>query len=93
MGLEAPLWTEYVTNEARQDFQTYPRLTAFAETGWTPPGTKDYEDFRVRLEQFQRRLDVLGVGYARDSDVEPNRIRQLLGPVSIVMPQSKTARR
>ena len=93
MGLEAPLWTEYVTNEARQDFQTYPRLTAFAETGWTPPGTKDYEDFRVRLEQFQRRLDVLGVGYARDSDVEPNRIRQLLGPLSIVMPQSKTARR
>jgi hexosaminidase len=93
MGLEAPLWTEYVTNEARQDFQTYPRLTAFAETGWTPRAAKDYEDFRGRLEQFQRRLDALGVGYARRSDVEPSRLRQSLGPLSIVMPQSKTAGR
>lgn len=92
LGLEAPLWTEYVTNEARQDFQTYPRLAAFAETGWTPRETKDYEDFRARLGQFQRRLDVLDVGYARESDVDPNRIRQLFGPLSIIMPQSKTAR-
>ncbi len=33
LGLEAPMWTEWVPNRARLDYQTYPRLTAFAEVG------------------------------------------------------------
>jgi hexosaminidase len=35
LGLEPPLWTEWVPGKARMDFQTYPRLTAFAETAWS----------------------------------------------------------
>ena len=92
LGLEAPMWTEYVPNESRLDFQTYPRLAAIAETGWTPKEAKDYKDFRARLQRFQRRLDVLGVGYARGSDIEPSRLRRLLGPLTLVTPQSGTAK-
>jgi len=36
LGIEAPLWTEWVRNIRELDWQTFPRLIAIAETGWTP---------------------------------------------------------
>ena len=91
LGMEAPMWTEWVPTRARLDYQTYPRLTAFAETGWTPRANKDLQDFQKRLAVFLQRLDKLGVGYARGDDVEPSRLKQLFGAFTIVQPQTKTA--
>ena len=91
LGLEAPLWTEMVPNRARFDYQTFPRLTAFAETGWSPRGKKDFGDFQERLAAFLLRLDQLGVRYAPESDVEPPRYKQWFGFLSIVQAQTKTA--
>jgi hexosaminidase len=64
LGVESPLWTEWVPNRARMDYQVYPRLTALAETGWSPRERKSLPDFRRRLERFLARLDLLGVQYA-----------------------------
>ena len=91
LGLEAPLWTEFVPNRARLDYQTYPRLTAFAETGWTPKARKSLSDFRQRLTSFLHRLDEFGVKYAPLGDVEPSRLIRLLGVFTIVLPQTKIA--
>ncbi len=91
LGIEALMWTEFVPNQARLDYQTYPRLTAFAETGWTPKEKKDFRDFQQRLAFFLRRLDEFGVGYARGKDVEPSWLRQMLGIFTIAQPQTKTA--
>ncbi len=60
LGPEFPLWTEWVPNRARLDYQAYPRLTAAAEVGWTQRERKDPADFRRRLEGFLPRLDILG---------------------------------
>jgi hexosaminidase len=70
LGLESPLWTEWVRDRDRLDYQTYPRLTAFAETGWTPKGKKNFKDFRCRLEIFLKRLDRFEVRYAPLNKVE-----------------------
>jgi hexosaminidase len=91
LGLEAPLWTEWVPNRARLDYQTYPRLTAFAETGWTPRERKDWADFRRRLAVFLRRLDELGVAYARGRDAQPSWFKRLFGLFTIAQPQTKIA--
>lgn len=64
LGLEAPLWTEWVRDRDRLDFQTYPRLTTFAETGWTAKDRKDFKDFSRRLGVFLKRLDQFEVRYA-----------------------------
>jgi len=92
LGLEAPLWSEFVPNRARLDYQAYPRLTAFAETGWTPPAAKNLADFRRRLLVFLRRLDRLGVAYAPLRDVEPSWFRQFFGVLTILQPQTRTAK-
>jgi hexosaminidase len=88
-GVEFPLWTEWVPNRARFDYQTYPRLTAMAETAWTPKGKKNLADFRRRLGIFLQRLDALGVRYAPLKEVEPALIKRWFGIFTIAQPQTK----
>lgn len=90
LGLEPPMWTEWVPNRARLDYQTYPRLTAFAEVGWTPESHREYDDFRERLATFNRRLDIHGVLYAPADDWEPPWYKRLFGTLTIVQPQTRT---
>jgi len=91
LGVEAPLWTEFVPDRARLDFQTFPRLLAVAETGWTAKNQKDLADFRRRLVDFEPRLDNLGIRYARGKDVQPPWFKRLFGLLTIAQPQQKTA--
>ncbi len=54
-----PIWTQLVPNQARLDYQTDPRLTALAETGWSQKERKDLEHFGKRLGVFVQRLNAL----------------------------------
>jgi hexosaminidase len=92
LGIEAPMWTEMVPNRARLDYQTYPRLLAYAETGWTPSERKALPDFRARLAGLLPRLGALGVGYAPLDESEPPWYRQFFGVLTLVQTQSRTAR-
>jgi hexosaminidase len=71
LGVESPLWTEWVPNRARLDYQLYPRLTALAETGWTPRDRKSLPDFLSRLRSFMSRLNCLGVQPASLQEANP----------------------
>ncbi len=89
LGMEFPLWSEWVPNRARLDFQVYPRLTALAESAWTVKTKKDFNYFLQRMETFTKRLDHLGIRYASLITAEPAKIKQLLGIFTIVQPQRK----
>ena len=56
VGVQANLWTEYVTTDSHAEYMYWPRAVAIAETGWSRPEDKDYQDFRRRV---QNMLDVL----------------------------------
>lgn len=64
LGVEAPIWTEWVKDRERLDFQVFPRLLAVSEGGWTPQTKKDYNDFIYRLDANSLRLNILGVNEA-----------------------------
>ncbi|GKX30158.1 hypothetical protein SH1V18_26380 [Vallitalea longa] len=64
LGVEAPLWTEYVTNIEKIDYLTFPRLSALAEIGWTNESDRDYNDFIDRLKSLNDLLSKSGVRYA-----------------------------
>jgi hexosaminidase len=91
LGLEFPLWSEWVPNRARLEYQTYPRLTAMAETGWTSNNKKDFNDFLKRLVIFMDRLDRLGIGCAQLKDAQPPKFKQWFGIFTIPLPQTRTA--
>ena len=65
LGLQANMWTTDDVRFAAVEHNTFPRLLAVAETGWTPKARKDYLDFLRRLPAWNARYEKLGVNYAR----------------------------
>lgn len=45
MGVQACIWSEPMTDRAVFDRLVFPRLSAIAETGWTPAASKSWERF------------------------------------------------
>ena len=49
LGVQANVWTEYITCEPQIQYQVLPRMAALAEVQWLHPDLKDYQDFKARL--------------------------------------------
>ena len=77
LGFEAPLWAEYIPNIKRLEWQTFPRLIAFGEIGWTPKSKKDFKYFQERLRLLLKRLDIIVVNYANFREVKRNFFERL----------------
>ncbi|MFC9885526.1 beta-N-acetylhexosaminidase [Streptomyces pilosus] len=66
LGTQANVWTEVMEDQARVDYQTFPRLAALAEVAWSDlpaPADRDFTGFERRMGAHYRRLDALGVAY------------------------------
>ncbi|RZB17217.1 beta-N-acetylhexosaminidase [Streptomyces sp. F001] len=74
LGTQANVWTEVMEDQARVDYQVFPRLAAFAEVAWSAlpaPAERDFEDFGRRMAVHYRRLDALGVAYRPPAGPRP----------------------
>lgn len=67
MGIEAPVWTEWISDRRKLDVTLFPRMAALAEVAWTDKKHKNLEDFLVRLESLKCIYTACGVWYAEDS--------------------------
>ena len=54
-GIGCQLWTEWVPDRKTLEYQTFPRIAAYAETGWTSRENKCYERFKANLEPLLER--------------------------------------
>ncbi len=63
LGVEAPLWTETVTNMDEIEQLVFPRIVGYAEIGWSRPEMRKWDDYKVRLAQQRERFEVLGINY------------------------------
>ena len=63
LGVEAPLWSETVTNMNEIEYMVFPRLLGYAEIGWTPVDQRSWEDYKVRLSQFEPRFKALNIDF------------------------------
>lgn len=75
LGVEAPLWTEYVDQEADIWRRLLPRLCAVAETGWA--GSPDPESFVRRVRAADAWLRRLGFAGTAPADADPGRWQAL----------------
>ena len=64
LGAQGNVWTEYMETEKQVEYMAFPRAVALSEVLWSSPEHKNYSDFIHRLEQYQKRLDLLEVNYA-----------------------------
>jgi hexosaminidase len=67
LGIEAPLWTETITNMDEIEYMIFPRIIGHAEIGWTPMELRDWEDYKRRLAAHGPRMKAQGIDYYASS--------------------------
>lgn len=77
IGVEAPIWTEYINTFEHLCFMFFPRLTAVAETGWTEKQNKNAGDFCRRFEKYSDILSEIGITPAPSEEWNPSPLKKL----------------
>jgi hexosaminidase len=63
LGVEAPLWTETITNMEELEYMVFPRLPGIAEIGWSPVSIRNWDDYKIRLGMHADRFTVMQINY------------------------------
>lgn len=66
LGVQANLWTEYISTPEHLEYMLLPRLCALSEIQWCLRGTRDFARFKESLHQQFLILDALGYTYCKD---------------------------
>ncbi|NDV56563.1 family 20 glycosylhydrolase [Bacteroides sp. 519] len=65
LGVQANLWTEYVTTTQQVEFKVLPRMDALAEIQWCLPENRNYDAFLKRLSNMIKHYNKKGYNYAK----------------------------
>ena len=63
LGIEAPLWSETISNIDELEYLAFPRMIGYSELSWSTEDNRDWENFRVRLANQAPFLDRMDVKY------------------------------
>ena len=63
LGLEAPLWSETISNIEELEYLAFPRAIGYSELSWTTQENRDWESYKVRLANQTPFLDRMNVKY------------------------------
>ncbi len=64
LGVQANLWTEYISNPNLATYMLLPRMAALSEVQWTSPAQKDFKQFKIRATRLSKLYDKYGYIYA-----------------------------
>ncbi|MDE6491137.1 MAG: beta-N-acetylhexosaminidase, partial [Muribaculaceae bacterium] len=64
-GIQASMWTEFITDESNLEYMLFPRLIALADAAWRPKGSGNWKEFLRSLDRFLPVLDRCHINYAR----------------------------
>ncbi|HBL41076.1 MAG TPA: hypothetical protein DDY98_05710 [Ruminococcaceae bacterium] len=81
LGVEAPLWTEYIGDFDRACYLAFPRFAAVAERGWSRKEHLDYDSFKLRFACLVPMLNKTGIKPAPQSDWDPDKIHRITDTV------------
>lgn len=63
IGIEAPLWSETISNSVELEYLAFPRAIGYSELGWTKAEDRNWEDYKKRLAEQQPFLDRNNVNF------------------------------
>ena len=64
LGLQANLWTEYISTPEHAEYMALPRMAALAEVAWSPQNACNWSDFLARLTKLKGIYDQRAVRYS-----------------------------
>ena len=65
LGVEAPLWSETISEISELEYLAFPRVIGYSELSWSIPENRDWEDYKVRLANQAPFLERMNVNYYR----------------------------
>ena len=71
VGIQANVWTEYISNITYAEYMTYPRALALSEVSWSAKEAKNYADFKKRLTGHLPAMDALKINYSKAFLTQP----------------------
>ncbi len=63
LGVEAPLWSETISNIDELEHLAFPRVIGYSELSWTVKENRNWENYKVRLANQAPFLDRMNVKY------------------------------
>jgi hexosaminidase len=63
LGVEAPLWSETISNIDELEYLAFPRVIGYSELSWSIPENRNWEDYKIRLADQAPFLDRMDVKY------------------------------
>ncbi|MEX0359874.1 MAG: family 20 glycosylhydrolase, partial [Allomuricauda sp.] len=70
LGIEAPLWSETISNSAELEYLAFPRAIGFAEMGWSPAAHRNWDEYKLRLAKQVPYLSRMDVNFYRTKLVD-----------------------
>ncbi len=77
LGIEMPLWTEYIRNFDKLSYMLFPRLCAASEIAWTESRNKCYERFYENLKCVYPYFKSKGINAADLEEVNPSALKRI----------------
>jgi hexosaminidase len=71
VGIQANVWTEYISNIGYAEYMTYPRALALSEVAWSAKESKNYSDFKKRLTGHLPSMDAMKINYSKAFLTQP----------------------
>ena len=63
LGIEAPLWSETVSNMDEVEYLVFPRMIGYSELSWSTEENRSWDNYKVRLGNQAPYLDKMNVKY------------------------------
>lgn len=96
VGFSGAFWSElYITHRHKYnnylEYQTFPRICALAEVGWTAQSRREWESFESRLRSHTGRMEAMGISFRKGTPAE-SKGRQLTPTMSVTtsLPMSRS---
>ena len=70
LGVEAPLWSETISNSSELEYLAFPRIIGYSELSWSLPEHRNWEDFKKRLANHAPYLERMDINYYRSPLIE-----------------------
>lgn len=70
LGVEAPLWSETVTNSDEVEYMAFPRILGYAEIGWTEAKQRNWDEYKKRLAKHAPIFNLLEINFYKSSKVK-----------------------
>ncbi|WP_350287496.1 family 20 glycosylhydrolase [uncultured Croceitalea sp.] len=70
LGIEAPLWSETISNSFELEYLAFPRAIGYAELGWTPAAQRDWADYKNRLVGQVPYMNYMDINFYRTNLID-----------------------